>query len=158
GISVLGRGIVRMHEISKGAIGDTCEEGASALPLQLVPTHVRHFQTRRRGRKDIRETPDLSLKNAESRSQPKLLTLRQQRLHTHTSARPRPPRLHHLTQRLIQATRQQILHAVTKGAHARKDNRVGTSDDVRITADLHLSTNLREPILHAPEVPSAVID
>src|SRR5262249_8949043 len=72
---ILGCGIVRMHEIGKSAVRNSYEEGASALLLQLVPAHVRHFQTLRRGWKGIRETSDLSLKNAKSRGQPKLLAL-----------------------------------------------------------------------------------
>src|SRR5215510_10801296 len=77
GISILGRGIVRMHEIGKGDIGDTCEEGTRALLLQLVPAHVRHFQAGCRGRQGRRETSYLPGKYAETRGQPKLLTLRQ---------------------------------------------------------------------------------
>ena len=59
---------------------------------------------------------------------------------------------------VIQATCRQILHTVTKGANPRKDNRIGTPDDVRIAADLHRGPDLREPILHAPEIPPAIID
>jgi hypothetical protein len=60
-------------------------------------------------------------------------------------------------QSLIKATRRQILHAVTKCPDTGEHHGISTRDDCRVAADLHLGTNLREAILHAPEIPSAVI-
>jgi hypothetical protein len=50
------------------------------------------------------------------------------------------------------------VHAVTKGANTRKDNRISPPDGVRVSTDLYPGADLREPVLHAPEIPSAVID
>src|SRR5207244_9719669 len=85
-LSILWRDIIRMHEVGKGTIRDTCEEGTSALLMQLIPAHVRHFQAGHGGWQRIRETSYLTLKNAEPCGQPKLLTLREYSLQANTNS------------------------------------------------------------------------
>jgi len=57
----------------------------------------------------------------------------------------------------IETTRFQVVHAVAKRSHTWEHHGISTPDYVWVGADLHRRTDLRKAILHAPEIPSAVI-
>src|SRR5439155_14944897 len=120
---------------------------------QLVPAHVRHFQTRHLG-----EAYHLAGKQVEAAVFAILVTGREQELHAQADAEELLALADVLPDRRRQPALVETSDGVAEGADTRQYQLVALRDAVRIGADLRREANLLEGLLHAAQVRHPIID
>ncbi len=86
------------------------------------------------------------------------LALREQQLQPQADAEERLTGCDGFPDRLDQPVLFQVGHAVGKGADARQDDMAGVRDRMAVTRDDGLVSDRFKGLLHAPEIPHAVVD
>src|SRR5262245_45200397 len=101
-----------MDEINKARLRDRLCEAVSLLHVELIPTHVRHTQVRRKFH-------DASLQQIETAVVAELFALRKEKMHAETNAERGYTGLDFLDKRLRKPELVQVPHPITESAENR---------------------------------------
>ena len=145
---VVDRRRIAVDEIGVAALGDAVDQRAVALPLQGIPTHVRHTDARRPGQ--LAYAP---CKQAQAR-RVFFFGMREQQLHADAHAQQR---LVQRAQRVHQAEPVQSRHAHRRRTYARQDHPVSAADRIGIAGQLGLHAQALQRVAHRSDVGAAGI-
>ena len=142
-----------MDKINKTAVGNAGKQRTLGLPdAQLVPAHVRHFQTiAGKARHGARQ-------DAEAGHAKRFTAGFKKHLQTDADAKKRLTGRNKLPNGDIKAELFQILHAIAKRTNAWQDHCVGLQHIGWLVNDAHVGTDSRQRFFRAPQVAAAVIN
>src|ERR1043165_640157 len=117
-----------MHKIPVGAIGNPIEQGTRLLTCDIIPTNVRHLQSRI----DSKSSNGAG-NNAEALVGPEFLTFFKQQLEPEADSQKWFPRLNRCADRLCQSEAFNVGHTISKSTNAWQNDMTRISNDRCVT-------------------------
>jgi len=155
---ILGRGVVRVHEVEVRPGRDSAEGRGIADHFHFVPPHVRHLEhTSVPGRHVAGEPDHVSGEEADPLVAAELLAPGEEKLHPHADAEEWPSLVEVFPKEREQPLPDNVPHAVAERPDPGKYDPSTGGKRLRIAADEGRETEGLEGLAHAAQVPHPVV-